>query len=130
MERREREMLGKSKDDNDRVPSPMQQLQRPATTHSGEQEVSDQASSISRGMTVVGKIFGESTVQLFGRIEGELRALTVLINEGVRRNRGGVDHLWAGQGDYPCKSRQVEQYRRGRRRYFSPIAIDRGKCAV
>ena len=52
--------------------------------HSGEQEATDQASSISRGMTVVGKIFGESTVQLFGRIEGELRALTVLINEGAQ----------------------------------------------
>jgi cytoskeletal protein CcmA (bactofilin family) len=35
-------------------------------------------------MTVVGKIFGESTVQLFGRIEGELRAVTVLINEGAQ----------------------------------------------
>ena len=75
-------MLGKSKDDNDRVP--MQQLQRPAAMHSGEQEAADQASSISRGMTVVGKIFGESAVQLFGRIEGELRALTVLINEGAQ----------------------------------------------
>ena len=63
-------MLGKSKDDNDRVP--MQQLQRPAM-HSGKQEATDQASSISRGTTVVGKIFGESAVQLFGRIEGELR---------------------------------------------------------
>src|SRR6185312_15226721 len=77
-------MLGKSKDDNDRVPPPMQQLQRPAVMHSGEQEAADQASSISRGMTVVGKIFGESAVQLFGRIEGELRALTVLINEGAQ----------------------------------------------
>ena len=75
-------MLGKSKDDNDRVP--MQQLQRPAAMHSGAQEATDQASSISRGMTVVGKIFGESTVQLFGRIEGELRAVTVLINEGAQ----------------------------------------------
>jgi cytoskeletal protein CcmA (bactofilin family) len=68
-------MLGKSKDDNDRVP--MQQLQRPAAMHSGEQEATDQASSISRGMTVVGKIFGESAVR-------ELRALTVLINEGAQ----------------------------------------------
>ena len=77
-------MLGKSKDDNDRVPPPMQQLQRPAAMHSGEQEAADQASSISRAITVVGKIFGESAVQLFGRIEGELRALTVLINEGAQ----------------------------------------------
>ena len=127
-------MFAKSKDENDRVAPLVQQLQCPAAMHSGEQAATDQASCISRGMTVVGKIFGETTVQLFGRIEGELRALTVLINEGAqvagRRSRGGVDHQWAGQGDYPCKSRQVEQYRRGRRRYFSPIAIDRGKCAL
>ena len=32
----------------------------------------------------LGKIFGEGTVQIFGRIEGELRALTVLINEGAQ----------------------------------------------
>ena len=70
-------MFGKSKDENDH-------LQRPAAVHSGEQVSTDQASSISRGMTVVGKIFGEGTVQIFGRIEGELRALTVLINEGAQ----------------------------------------------
>src|ERR1700730_8571078 len=77
-------MFGKSKDENDRVPSPIQQLQRPATMHSGEQVSTDQASSISRGMTVVGKISGEGTVQVFGHIEGELRALNVLINEGAK----------------------------------------------
>ena len=77
-------MLGKSKDENDRAVPPVQQLQCPAAMRSGEQAATDQASSISRGMTVVGKIFGETTVQLFGRIEGELRALTVLINEGAQ----------------------------------------------
>ena len=77
-------MFGTSKDENDRVPSPVQQLQRPAAMHSGEQVSTDQASSISRGMTVVGKISGEGTVQIFGHIEGELRALTVLINEGAK----------------------------------------------
>ena len=41
----------------------------------------DQASFISRGMTVV---VGEGTVEIFGGIEGELRALTVLINEGAK----------------------------------------------
>ena len=77
-------MFGKSKDENDREPHPVQQLQRPAAMHSGEQVSTDQASSISRGMTVVGKISGEGTVQVFGHIEGELRALTVLINEGAK----------------------------------------------
>jgi len=77
-------MFGKSNDENDRVPPPVQQLQRPAAMHSGEQASTVQASSISRGMTVVGKISGEGTVQVFGHIEGELRALTVLINEGAK----------------------------------------------
>ncbi len=63
---------------------PAQQLQRPAAMHSGEQASTDQTSSISRGMTIVGKLFGEGTVEIFGRIEGELRALTVLINEGAK----------------------------------------------
>src|SRR3984957_145531 len=52
--------------------------------HAREQASTDQASSISRGMTVVGRISGEGTVQVFGHIEGELRALTVLINEGAK----------------------------------------------
>ena len=34
-------------------------------------------------MTVVGKISGEGTVKIFGRVEGELRASTVLIAEGA-----------------------------------------------
>jgi cytoskeletal protein CcmA (bactofilin family) len=84
LQNKEREMLGKSKDENDRVASPVQQLQCPAAMHSGEQTATDQASSISRGVTVVGTIFGETTVQVFGRIEGELRALTVLIKEGAQ----------------------------------------------
>src|ERR1700719_4139899 len=84
MQHKEREMFGKSNDENDRVPPPVQQPQRPAAMHSGEQASTDQASSISRGMTVVGKISGEGTVQIFGHIEGELRALTVLINEGAK----------------------------------------------
>ena len=84
MQNKEREMFGKSKDENDPVPSPVQQLQRPAAMHSGEQVSTDEASSISRGTTVVGKISGEGTVQVFGHIEGELRALTVLIDEGAK----------------------------------------------
>ena len=66
-------MFGKSEDGNDRAAPPIQKLQCPAAMHSGEQAATDQA-----------KIFGETSVQLFGRIEGELRALTVLINEGAQ----------------------------------------------
>jgi cytoskeletal protein CcmA (bactofilin family) len=77
-------MFGKSKDENDRVPSPAQQLQRPAPTEWGEQVSTDQTSFISRDTTVVGKISSVGTLQIFGHIEGELRAVTVLINEGAQ----------------------------------------------
>jgi cytoskeletal protein CcmA (bactofilin family) len=43
-----------------------------------------QISTISHGVTVVGKILGEGTIHVSGQIEGELRALTVLINEGAK----------------------------------------------
>ncbi len=76
-------MFGKSKDDNDQLPSVVQQPQRPAAAKPAEQGSADQVSTISRGMTVVGKIFGEGTLNVFGRVEGELRALNVLINEGA-----------------------------------------------
>jgi cytoskeletal protein CcmA (bactofilin family) len=77
-------MFGKSKDDNDQLPSTAQQHELPAAAKSGGSASGDQISTISRGMTVVGKIVGEGTVHLLGQIEGELRALTVLINEGAK----------------------------------------------
>jgi cytoskeletal protein CcmA (bactofilin family) len=75
-------MFGKPKDENDQLPSPVQQLQRP--TARKEQESKDQTSSISRGTAIIGKIIGEGTVHVFGQIEGELRAITVLIDEGAK----------------------------------------------
>jgi cytoskeletal protein CcmA (bactofilin family) len=84
MQNKERAMFGKSKDDNDQLPAAVQQPQRPAPTKPAEQVSADQVSTISRGMTVVGKIFGEGTLNVFGQVEGELRALNVLINEGAR----------------------------------------------
>ena len=77
-------MFGKSKDENDQVPPSGTTASTAGSDAPGEQASTDQASSISRGMTVVGKISGEGTVQVFGHIEGELRALTVLINEGAK----------------------------------------------
>ena len=77
-------MFGKPKDENDQMPSPVQQLQRPGARKSAEQGSNDQASSISRGTTIIGKIIGEGTVHVLGQIEGELRAITVLIDEGAK----------------------------------------------
>ena len=75
-------MFGKSKDgsaEGDRlVPPPPRPMPTAPAANS-----SDEVSSISAGMSVVGKIAGEGTVKIFGRIEGELRASTVLIAEGA-----------------------------------------------
>ena len=77
-------MFGKSKDDSDQLPATQEQHQLPAETKSGQPASGDQISTISRGVTVIGKIVGEGTVHLLGQIEGELRALTVLINQGAK----------------------------------------------
>src|ERR1700730_4651343 len=83
MQNKERAMFGKSKDDNDQLPSAAQQPQL-ATTKSAERESANEISTVSRGMTVVGKIVSEATVHVLGQVEGELRALTVLIDEGAK----------------------------------------------
>jgi cytoskeletal protein CcmA (bactofilin family) len=73
-------MLGKSKDDGtnyDRDSSAVQQ--RHAVASSGVPEVS----SISAGLSIVGKIVGRGALTIFGHVEGELRASTVVIAEGA-----------------------------------------------
>ena len=71
-----------STDQNDRLPQ-AEQFQRLAAMPKGS-ALAEQISSISRDLTVVGKIYGEGTIQVFGRIEGEIRALAVLIGEGAQ----------------------------------------------
>ena len=80
-------MFGKRKDnlaENDRVPSPVQQLQRTWATASEASKFTDEISSISSSITIVGKISGKGTVRISGRIEGELHASTVLIDDGAQ----------------------------------------------
>jgi cytoskeletal protein CcmA (bactofilin family) len=79
-------MFGKGKDntpDSDRVPEPVQQFQRLAVAQAGAPESVEAVSCISAGMTVVGKITGEGTLKVFGRIEGELHAPTVVVADGA-----------------------------------------------
>src|SRR5215469_15515954 len=74
-------MLGKSKADGtnyDRELSSVQQ--RPAVSSSAVPEVS----SISSGLSIVGKIVGHGALTIFGHVEGELRASTVGIAEGAQ----------------------------------------------
>ena len=77
-------MFGKSKDDNGQLTMDGQQPQASAATKPVEPVLADQISTIGRSMTVVGKIVDEGTVHVFGQIEGQLRALTVLIGEGAK----------------------------------------------
>ena len=61
---------------HNRVPSPVQQLQgSPVATSESPQSVP---------VTIVGKISGKGTVRISGRIEGELYASTVLIDDGAQ----------------------------------------------
>jgi cytoskeletal protein CcmA (bactofilin family) len=43
-----------------------------------------EASSISSGLSIVGKIIGRGALTIFGHIEGELRASTIEIAEGAQ----------------------------------------------
>jgi cytoskeletal protein CcmA (bactofilin family) len=42
-----------------------------------------EATSLSSGLSIVGKIIGRGTLTIFGHVEGELRASTVVIAEGA-----------------------------------------------
>lgn len=84
-------MFGKSKDgppEGNRVVTPIPQSPRPAAAApapapSSARNASSDESTISAGMTIVGKISGEGTVKIFGRVEGELRASTVEVAQGA-----------------------------------------------
>lgn len=74
-------MLGKSKAnvvsyDRDSV----QQMPRSAVASSAAPEVS----SISSGLSIIGKIVGHGALTIFGHVEGELHASTVVIAEGAQ----------------------------------------------
>ena len=45
---------------------------------------SEAASSISSGLSIVGKIIGHGALTIFGHVEGEIRASTIVIAEGAQ----------------------------------------------
>ena len=80
-------MFGKSKDnpaDSDRDSSSAQEIKRSATIHSASPATPEAVSSISFGLSIVGKIVGEGTLGIFGHVEGEVHASTVQIGEGAQ----------------------------------------------
>lgn len=79
-------MFGKAKGsshekDEHLPPAPqLQDLTPPSLAESDSTEIS----CIGPGMTVVGKISSEGTLNVFGRVEGELHASTVRISDGAK----------------------------------------------
>ncbi len=76
-------MFGKSQSktaDNHRDSTSVQKMPRSAVASSAAPEVS----SISSGLSIVGKIVGHGALTIFGQVEGELRASTVVIAEGAQ----------------------------------------------
>jgi cytoskeletal protein CcmA (bactofilin family) len=79
-------MLRKPKDDateNQRVRSPVQQSQQTPVVNSEALDTADGISSISSDITIVGNITGKGAIKIFGRIEGDLHASIVVINDGA-----------------------------------------------
>jgi cytoskeletal protein CcmA (bactofilin family) len=67
---------------NDRVvASAQEEIRRLARDGNASQP--EAASSISSGLSIVGKIIGRGALTIFGHVEGELRASTVVIAEGA-----------------------------------------------
>lgn len=77
-------MFGKSKDsapDTNRDPLPAQEVKRPTVGHSAAPEAT---SSISSGLSIVGKIVGQGKLGIFGHVQGEVHASTVQIGDGAQ----------------------------------------------
>ena len=76
-------MFGKSQSEtanNHRDSTSVQRMPRSAAVSSAAPE----ASSISSGLSIVGKIVGHGALTIFGHVKGELRASTVVIAEGAQ----------------------------------------------
>ena len=84
-------MFGKGKDgmpEELKSPAPVQHFHSAAAAPSARAESTraesaDGVSSISAGMTVIGKVTGSGSVKILGRVEGELHASNVLVSDGA-----------------------------------------------
>ena len=76
-------MFGKTKGDDSDRGAAAPQFQSAAGS-SAAPDSPESTSSISSGMSIVGKIVSDGTVKIFGRVEGELHASSVLIADGAQ----------------------------------------------
>jgi cytoskeletal protein CcmA (bactofilin family) len=77
-------MFGKSNDnasDNTRGSSSALEVKRSTVGHAAAPEAS---SSISSGLSIVGKIVGQGRLSILGHVEGEVHASTVQIGDGAQ----------------------------------------------
>jgi cytoskeletal protein CcmA (bactofilin family) len=80
------QMFGKGKDgmpEELKAPASVQSFHSAAPAPVAAPESGNGVSSISAGMTVIGKLAGSGAVKILGRVEGELHASTVLIADGA-----------------------------------------------
>jgi cytoskeletal protein CcmA (bactofilin family) len=75
-------MLSKSRDGANygQDSSSVQQM----TRSSAESSPASEVSSVSSGLSIIGKIIGHGALTIFGQVEGELHASTVVIAEGAQ----------------------------------------------
>jgi cytoskeletal protein CcmA (bactofilin family) len=78
---KERDMFGKTKNDMMEGERPMPVP--PSAAARAAPDTPEATSSISAGTTVVGKVSSDGTVKIFGRVEGELHAASVLVADGA-----------------------------------------------
>ena len=79
-------MFGKSKDnaaDNNRDSATAQEVKRPAVAYSATAAATEATSSISAGLSIVGKIVGQGRLSILGHVEGEVHASTVQVGDGA-----------------------------------------------
>jgi cytoskeletal protein CcmA (bactofilin family) len=70
--------------DGNRDPSSGQTIEPPAVADSASQMAPEAVSSISSGLSFVGKIAGKGTLTIFGHVEGELQASNIQISDGAQ----------------------------------------------
>ena len=114
---------------NDRVVAATQEeIRRLARNGNGSQP--EATSSISSGLSIVGKITGRGALTIFGRVEGEVHASNVVIAEGaqiegdvvaeeltvgghlkgtIRANRVKINRTGVVEGDIFHRSLMIEE---------------------
>ena len=80
-------MFGKSNGnaaDTNRNSSSAQEVKRSSVGHLAAPAAPEATSSISSGLSIVGKIVGNGRLAIFGHVEGEVHASTVQIGDGAQ----------------------------------------------